>query len=272
MMELGESMKPPKDGKVIFAFTVAEEGNLTAGRFERGSQYAVEKYTADACIVLEPTMYSRKPSVSVGCRGRTVVDIDIIGKSTHSSRPYRGLNPIDEAQKLMNTFNKEKLRSARYFKFELNETLSVVRVHADAKATNIIPDNCEMTVDYRTLSGRKDGVQRINQMVKEAKIEAKVKPIFSSPGYILDRNYPIVKLAEGSIKNFFYKQPKLTVALGRADAEYFFRKGTPTIICGPGENMQCHKPNEHLWVPDLVKMTKAIEQMCKRFLKQKKRD
>ena len=265
MMEIVKSISNI-DGKLILAFTVCEESVLKGTRLTKGSMYAAEKYKADGCIVLEPTMYNGVPKVSAGCRGRMILELKVLGKSTHSSRPHTGKNAIDESVKLIEHLKEHDLMMGYYFDDSLPETLSIVKIKSASSATNIIPSLCELTVDYRTLPGRTDVVNKIKRSIEHSDVKTEINIPYFSPGYSLDKNLSFVKLVESSVRETFRKKPELMIALGRADSEYFYRHGTPAVIYGPGENLQAHKVNEYATLSGLVKCTKSVVNITEKFL------
>jgi succinyl-diaminopimelate desuccinylase len=265
MMEMARVWNPEK-GKLVLAFTVCEESVLKNERYTKGSMYAAEKYKCDGCIVLEPTMYDGVPKISGGCRGRMILELKVLGKTTHSSRPKTGRNAIMESMKLIKHLQEHDLLTGHYFGEELPETLSIVGIKAGAKATNIIPGECDVVVDYRTLPGRTDVMSRIKKSIAESNVKTEVEIPYFSPGYFLDEKNPILTLLEGEVKQSFKKNPILMVALGRADAEYYARNGTPSVIYGPGENHQCHKPGEYTLITSLVRCTNSVYNFAQKFL------
>jgi acetylornithine deacetylase/succinyl-diaminopimelate desuccinylase-like protein len=265
MMEIAKTAKK-LNGKLILAFTVAEEAVLKGKRLPKGSMYAAEKYAADGCIVLEPTMYDGVPKISAGCRGRMILELTVKGKSTHSSRPHTGKNAIEEAVKLVNHLKEHDLLTGYYFNNKLPETLSIVRIDSNSAATNIIPSECNITVDYRTLPGRTDVKNKIKKSINGTKIKTDIDIPYFSPGYFLDEDSKFVKSFHGNVSRTFDRNVGIMIALGRADSEYFARNGTPAIIFGPGENHQCHKPEEYALIPGMCKSTGAILSFAKTFL------
>ncbi len=267
MMEIARTLDDKKlKGRLVLAFTVAEEAVLEGKRLPKGSMYAAERYSTDGCIVLEPTMYDGVPKISAGCRGRMILEVDVKGRSTHSSRPHTGKNAIDESVKLIDHLKDHDLLKGHYFGKELPETLSIVRIDSSSSATNIIPSQCHLTVDYRTLPGRTDVKSRIKSSIKHSKASAEIRIPYFSPGYFLDEDSKFVKTFQSSVEKAFGKSVGIMIALGRADSEYFYRNGTPAIIFGPGENHQCHKPEEYALVPGMVKSTASVLGFSKKFL------
>jgi len=244
------------DGKIIFAFSTREETTIN-DTHTRGAYTLSKELSADACIVTEPTVGdSGIPWVSAGCRGRAVVEITIHGKSTHSSRPQTGINAIKESLKLVKAFDSNiKLNRKVYFGKALHETFEPVRVHSREVPTNVIPDMCKYIFDYRTLPGRTDAAEVIKGIIGKAGVDADLKVLFSSPGYVLEKDTDLVAITHQRTKEVFGSSPMLRVALGRADAEYFHRSGMDTILFGPGINHQCHRPNEFASIPALEKWT-----------------
>jgi len=268
MMELVKSITG-FDGKLILAFTVSEESVLKGAKYTKGSMYAAERYKADACIVLEPTMYDGIPAISGGCRGRMILELKVRGKSTHSSRPHTGKNAITESVKLIDHLKEHDLMTGHYFGEELPETLSIVGISAGAKATNIIPGECDVVVDYRTLPGRTEVVNKIKKAIEDSGVKTEIGIPYFSPGYFLPEDTPTLKMLEESVRNSFRRKPRLMIALGRADSEYFYRNGTPAIVYGPGENLQCHKPGEYALISGAIKCTKSIGRFIQEYLSKK---
>jgi len=265
MMEIVKSLTK-LDGKLILAFTVSEESVLKGAKYKKGSMYAAERYKADACIVLEPTMYDGLPAISGGCRGRMILNLKVKGRTTHSSRPHTGKNAITESVKLIDHLKEHDLMTGHYFGEELPETLSIVGIQAGAKATNIIPGECDVVVDYRTLPGRTEVVNKIRKAIEHSGVKTDIEIPYFSPGYFLPEDTPSLRALEGQVRDTFKRKPRLMIALGRADSEYFYRNGTPAIIYGPGENLQCHKPGEYALISSAIKCTKSIASFTHGFL------
>jgi len=268
MMETMKSISSPEDGKLVLSFVVSEEATLSKGKYEKGCMYAAEKYpNVDTCIVLEPTMSDAgEPSISIGCRGRTILKARIHGKSTHSSRPETGMNPIDFVYELIKDLKKQRLEKQKFFDDWVHETMSIVQIDSGSSATNIIPSYADITVDYRTMPGRRDAVKTLSRILDEQDVEIDFGFLFSSPGYVLREGNKFVKLAKSCVKDVFGSEPAVGVARGRADAEYFHRNGTATIIFGPGINRQAHKPDEYAIVKPVVKSADAVVDITEKWL------
>lgn len=257
MMEIARKQTAP-DGEIIFSFSTREEVALRDDS-KRGACVLARKLKADACIVTEPTVDdSGIPWISAGCRGRTVVEMTINGKSAHSSRPKTGINAIKESLKLVNAFDSNiNLNEEVYFGKILHETFEPVRVRSPKGPTNVIPDECKYIFDYRTLPGRKDAAEVIQGIIEKTGVDVDLNVLFSSPGYVLDNDPPILAITKQKTKEIFGETPHVQVALGKADAEYFYRSGMDTILYGPGINDQCHKPNEYTSISALEKWIDA---------------
>ena len=143
----------------------------------------------------------------------------------------------------------------------LSETFEPVSVSSTKGPTNIIPDQCKYIFDYRTLPGRCDAEQVIQGIIEKAHVNADLNILFTSPGYVLECEAPIISITKKHAKMQFKKAPPVIIALGKADAEYFYRKGMDTIMFGPGVNHQAHEPNEYCLISSLeawVETTKLI--------------
>jgi len=265
MLELAKSIPTP-EGKIIFTFAVHEESKLADSIYEKGSLLLASKFKAEACIVTEPTIIDGKPTIANGCRGRAVYDISVYGKPGHTSRPELGVNAIDEAVKLVNSMREHiKLNTEIHNGSPLHETLSMVKIDAGSSASNIIPAYCKLVIDYRTLPGKQYARDNIDSVIKQVGANAEISEIFASPGYTNDTTSQMLHLLSREVSSNYGEKPKVSIFLGRADAEYFYRNGAQTYIFGPGIKGQAHTADEYAEIDSMIKGTKALETAVNSF-------
>lgn len=258
MLEIARilSKNKPSKGKVIFLFTSREEGEKDEAR-----KILVGKVKADVGICLDHNIdvENRVAELIVGCKGIGNFEIEVYGKSYHSSEPKEGINAIYRAVKLVNTIQNQKFPS---IKKPLKEeaVASITKINTDGWATRI-PDLCRLTLNYRALpkEKREEADKRIFNLVKKVfKKDFKVVLTTYHEGYLIDLNNPIVKTAKKSARELGFK-PKISIAKGWVDAATFTNQlGIPTICIGPTTKGQAHIENEYEKIENLVYGTEIV--------------
>lgn len=268
MMELAKTIPAP-DGEIVYTFAVHEESKLGDSIYDKGSLMLATKFKSDACIVMEPTFVDAVPTIANGCRGRSLFHIKVYGKPGHTSRPDLGVNAIDEAVKLVNAMRDHiMLNTEMHNGTPLHETLSMVKISAGSSASNIIPAFCEFIIDYRTLPRTQYARDKIAGVIEQVGVNAKIGEIFSSPGYVNEKNFDMLSTLSKEVEKSYDSKPEVKVFLGRADAEYFYRNGAQTYIFGPGTKGQAHQADEYAEVDSMVKGTQAMGNTINSFFEE----
>ena len=231
---------------VIFAGTVDEEGDST-GAFTLLDS-GIE---ADLCLIPEPS----SGTIMMGCRGRTVFQIDVNGTSAHGARPEEGVNAISEASKFIGKLgelpllNHSALPRGSYCVLEISggtRTLSV-------------PDTCRVKLDRHYVIGesKDDILKQLEEMASgfgsHASFEIGFSPERQTP--FLE---PYITEKEGLAKEFLgLVGGKITY--GKSVGDYnAFSKRMPTVVYGPhGENW--HGADEWVSLSSVQKVWKNYE-------------
>ncbi|AAM02794.1 Predicted deacylase [Methanopyrus kandleri AV19] len=212
---------------------------------------------ARAGIVCEPT----DGRVHVGDRGRITLRVTVRGRSAHASTPEMGKNPIEAASRVVEALS--KLRPTEYRLPEIGTVrsdLTVTRIEADGPS-NVIPERCEMTVDYRTVPGEstKEVKRRVERVAKRAVpsgFEVSVGIESASRATVVNVEAPVVKAAVIAARKVGLPG-KLDFKRGHCDIEYLVHEaGLDAVILGPsGGNI--HGPDEWVKVEDVVRCARA---------------
>ena len=220
----------------------------------------------DYAIVGEPTQLR----VIRGCKGCLRIIIRVHGRAAHSSDPTKGRNaivgmaPVLEA--LQAFFNEE---IGQFTRPGFSPSTGSVGMIDGGSAVNIVPDECAVTIDIRTLPGQNTTQthQALEQYVQnkvgqregyELIIE---RPYHDSPSFETDPEHPLVKFAcELQAQN-----EADTVAFG-CDASKLAAAGIPTIILGPGDIAQAHTKDEFISLQDLEAGTEAYTNLSLKLL------
>ncbi len=237
---------------IHYAFTYDEEvGCLGAKKLiEVLRQMPVKP---KACIVGEPT----EMQVIAQHKGKKSWRVDVRGFECHSSLTHLGANAVEAAAELI-AFIKQLARNKRdHGPFDAEFAPPYTSLHTGVvnggTALNIVPKDCSFLWEIRYLP--QDDVDALfAEVVAYArnKLEPELKAIDPTcgftftqisefPGLATDDRAGVVELA----KTLTGANAVKKVAFG-TEAGLFSESGIPTIVCGPGNIEQAHKPNEFI--------------------------
>ena len=218
----------------------------------------------DYCIVGEPTLMQ----VVSAHKGISVYRCRVHGKSAHSSLTPQGVNAISYASRLINYVDdlaqqlSERDDCDALFDIPFS-TLSVGTI-TGGTATNIVPNLCEFTFDYRNLPHmtHADILTPIETQI--ARLEAQMQAVDPNTGIELlrEENVPAMTDSDSAalqaLVTGLVAEKEVTKVAYATEGGQFTQAGIPTIICGPGSIEQAHKADEFV----------ALEQLsqCDEFL------
>src|SRR5262249_43586097 len=136
----------------VFAGLVDEENSQT------GSRTLADSIKANFAIIGEPTCLR----VVTAHKGSLWLRLQTRGKSAHGSRPELGDNAIHTMAKVVDFLQTDYAARLRKRSHPLlgHATASVGTIRGGTQ-TNIVPDQCEISIDRRTLPGETEtGVTR----------------------------------------------------------------------------------------------------------------
>ncbi len=242
---------------VHFAFTYDEETGcfgvheLIKDLQEAGIQPA-------GCIVGEPTLMT--PIVSH--KGTWRLRCCFRGREAHSAMPTHGVNAVEYAAQLVvfmrdvaGRFMREERRDDAFpVPFSTIQTTTIT----GGTAQNIVPNQCELTVDLRTMPGtsfdalhaeiRAFAAQLDAQMKRESpETGCEVEFLAGVPAFVVEDTAPIVSYARRLART----QGAGKVTFG-TEAGIFSQAGIPTVIIGPGSIDDAHRPDEFVSLDQLA--------------------
>ncbi|MFT5589486.1 MAG: acetylornithine deacetylase [Bradyrhizobium sp.] len=216
------------------------------------------------CIVGEPTMM--QPIIAH--KGTHRFRCCITGREAHSSYTTQGVNSIEYAARIIVYIRQMADRlaqlEARDYSFTVPFTTLQTGTIKGGIASNIVPKDCEFNFEARTMPGA--SADRMYQEIQDfaatllpemLRVEPNAVIAFemlaSAPGMSAEESDAIVQLAVGLSRN----KPNGAVSYG-TEAGLFHQAGIPSVICGPGDIEQAHRPNEFV----------ALEQLaqCEQFM------
>jgi acetylornithine deacetylase len=254
LLELAKESQRPGSTEIVFAGLVDEE-NAQAG----SRALAAGGFKADLAIVGEPTSLK----VVTTHKGSLWLRFETRGKSAHGSRPELGRNAVHEMCRVVNLLQTDYAASlqGRAHPFLGQATVSV-GVIAGGTQPNIVPDQCSIVVDRRTLPGEtEERVRReIQKFLRRDGLHAVCADNKLAPCHPLETN-PGLPLVSQFLSQVGQRAPAGVHYF--SDAAILGESGIPSVLFGPGDIAQGHTVDE--WV-DLAEVESAKESLA-RFLR-----
>lgn len=218
---------------VTYFFYEAEEVESDRNGLYLVSQAHPQWLAADFAVLLEPT-YGQ---VEAGCQGTMRAVVRVPGRRAHSARSWRGVNAIHDAAEPLARLRAYRAREVTIDGCTYREGLNAVRVQGGI-AGNVIPDSCEIEVNYRFAPDRDPQAA-----------QAHVREVFD--GYQVD----IVDSVPGALPGLTAEPAREFLAavgaepaakLGWTDVARFAMLGVPALNFGPGDPNLAHSREERV--------------------------
>jgi len=217
-------------GQVVVAAVADEEHAST------GIQQVLPGLRADGAIVTEPT----ELAVATAHKGFAWVEIDVLGKAAHGSRPALGVDAIRKAGPVLLALDRW---DARLREGQRHPLLGPANVHASlisgGNELSTIPDRCTLSLERRTLPGETghDVQREVDDLLHacrqaDPELEAHgrvtlVRDAFQTP---LDASilHTIKQAADGVLGT-----TRVEGMSYWADSAFISAAGIPTVLFGP---------------------------------------
>lgn len=244
---LKENFKEP----LIVLATADEETSMQGAR----TIAEMGRPVARAAVIGEPT--GLQPVKAH--KGIMMDSIRLIGKSGHSSDPVLGVNALDGMHRVISDLMlyRDELRdkySSNLFSVP-QPTLNLGCIHGGDNPNRICGE-CELKFDIRLTPGmnidsvRSDIKTRLKKITESLNLSFEMNTIFKGiPAFFSKENSKLLKTAEALTGH-----NGITVGFG-TEGPFLRDLGMDTIVIGPGNIDQAHKPNEYMSI-DMINPTK----------------
>jgi len=260
-----EFLSMPRSKPLHLAFSYDEEIGC-AGAPLMLAELQERGIRPEGCVVGEPT----NMQVVVAHKGINAFTCRVHGRAAHSSLTPQGCNAIEHAARLICTIrdfaDAYKVNGPYDNLYDVPFSTMTTNQIRGGIAINTIPDLCEFTYEFRNLPGMSpEKIQeQISHYVREhllPKMQAEyadaridIGTIATSPALETAEQEAITALVRALTGD--REQRKVAYA---TEAGLFQHIGIPTIVCGPGDIQNAHKPNEFVAISQL--------QRCEEFLR-----
>jgi acetylornithine deacetylase/succinyl-diaminopimelate desuccinylase-like protein len=237
LCELAKSKGRPVATEVVFAGLIDEENA------QQGSLALVTTgFKADLAIVGEPT----RLKVVTAHKGDVWLRLETHGKAAHGARPELGRNAVLEMAQIvesMETGYAAQLRKRRHPLLG-RPTISVGSI-AGGTQPNIVPAQCVMSADRRTIPGETEATVRreIKLLLRKNNLKATMASVKHAACLPLETN-PRLPLVRQFLRSVGQAKPAGVDFF--CDASVLSRGGIPSVVFGPGDIAQAHTADE--WI------------------------
>ena len=249
----------PAAGDIVFIGTVGEEVD-SAGAVElvrRGIMHDI-----GAVLICEPTGCR----LALGHKGALWLSITTYGKIAHSSMPWTGQNAVEHMLKIIDSLFSVPLLNGDHPLLG-KPTCTITKIKGGTQ-TNVVPDQCELSLDIRSLPGQKHPavIEELEKRIAAVKrrtpeLQIEIKRLNDRCAIWSDVKHPFLQCA-GDCANEVLQNQEFTGVNFYTDASVLATDGNvPVLIFGPGNPEQAHQPDEYV---EIDKYLLSI-QFCKKL-------
>lgn len=256
LIELSAQPDRPRRTQILFAGLIDEE------TCQRGARAFVKSgVRADFGIVGEPT----RLRVVTAHKGDVWARIQTRGKAAHGACPDKGRNAVRlmaRAVELLEGEYSAGLRKRRPHPLLGHATINVGVIRGGMQP-NIVPDQCEIEIDRRTLPGETDDAVRREIIAFLAKrgVRATIEDVKGVPEPALETD-PRLPWVRSLLKTAGRKEAEGVHYF--CDAAVLAAGGIPCAVFGPGDIAQAHTAREWISIASLDRGAALL----KRFLQE----
>ena len=249
------------ENTIIFALTADEE---SGGLGARSLLNKTDILKPDFIMFPEPT----NNQISIAEKGALWLRLMTYGKIAHASMPDMGVNAIEKMIKGLNTIDLNQFNTETHDL--LGTFTTAITTFKSGIKINVIPDQCELQMDIRTLPGQ-DQQEIIKAINKKFNQIADADPFFNfqieiinqRPGIESDRNQPFVRKMIEQIREVKQNAECIGVKYFTDGAILVPHFKVPFIICGPGDPGQAHSVDEYVDINELFDSYRIYDHLLK---------
>lgn len=254
-----------KNNQLILGFDSDEQsGNFTGIR-----EILKSGIKADALIL----GYGGIDEISIGARGWLRLRLKTIGKSAHTgSRSKKGINAIHHMAKVVSAFSEMQIVEKSNSLFHFGSSLNVSLIQG-GKAVNIVPDECDASVDIRLIPGqdRENVFNQIRNFTSglEKQIEnlsLEIEPFQYEPPFQTDPNAEIVKSLKKNAERVLKREIPLVASGAGSVGNVVSKLNIPVINCFGVDCDNVHAPNEYIVINSVKSVFEIYYNTAKEFL------
>lgn len=273
-----QDMKGGLAAMIAAARAVAKGGGLASGRLvvaavadeehsSIGAEALVTSWTADAAVVTEPTDLA----VAVGHKGFSWVEVEVLGKAAHGSRPRDGEDAILRMGRVLARL--EALDEALQARTP-HPLVGAGSLHASLIAggheLSSYPDRAVLQMERRTLPGEPETIAleevgRILDALRkdDPSFKATARQMLRRRAYELRADHPLPRMLSAAVAAVG-GTPVIAGASFWTDAAILGHAGIPSVLFGPG-GAGLHSTEEYVHVADVLLCRDALAVLATKY-------
>lgn len=222
-----------------------EEVDAELNALTRLSRTRPELFAGDFAILGEPS----NGQVEGGCNGNLRALIRTTGVRAHSARAWVGENAIHKAAPILSRLAEYRPREVEVEGLVYREGLNAVRITGGV-AGNVIPDACEVEVNYRFAPSR--DAEEATRIVHDVFAGFEIEVIDLAPGARPGLDAPLAQEFLAAVGA--EPRPKY----GWTDVARFSALGVPAVNYGPGDPHFAHHDDERVPLAQIVAVERGL--------------
>lgn len=250
---------------VVFVGTAGEEVDCI------GASLMVDEdvlKNAGAMVIGEPS----NGKVFTAHKGALWLEIKLFGKTAHGSMPGEGINAIVHMSELIERLKRFTFSYEKEHPLLGEPTLTISTIDGGVK-TNVVPDQCKLTLDIRTIPEieHSEIIKEMEAILKDLETEidhfqAELNVINNLPALENEKDDPFVHIALKTNKDLNKVSVEEWGANYYTDASVYSPSlKIPIIIYGPGNEKLAHQPDEYVDLNSYIRSISYYAELAKRF-------
>ena len=230
---------------VTWVFYDHEEVEASLNGLGRIARNRPDLLDASFAVLCEPS----NAQVEGGCNGTIRVEVRARGVKAHSARSWMGKNAVHASAEILNRLNAYEPQSIEVDGLVYRESMNAVLI-SGGMATNVIPDECVVTVNYRFAPSKSgdEAAAHLSELFDGFEVAVTDLSEGARPGLDLPEAAAFVA-ATGSTP-----KPKY----GWTDVARFSALGIPAVNFGPGDPNKAHADDENVPVSQIYACEAAL--------------
>jgi len=195
------------------------------------------------------------------------------GLEAHSSATHIGVNAVMYAAQLVSYLSDlaadQRDNNGHHHRFEPSYTTVHVGTIRGGTALNIIPKECSFVWEYRLIPGEDEGAifKKFSDYADDV-VLPKMKAVSEHAAIVtepLSRVAPLVPEPDSpaeTLAMMLAGTNQTDVVSYGTEGGIFQESGVPTVVCGPGNILQAHRPDEYIEIAQI----NACEQFLRKLI------
>ncbi|WP_053203367.1 succinyl-diaminopimelate desuccinylase [Jiangella muralis] len=229
---------PAPASDVTYVFYDNEEVEAERNGLGRVARQHPDWLAADFAVLMEPS----SAAVEGGCNGTLRVAVQLTGTAAHSARWWMGSNAIHAAGPVLQRLAEYRPATVTVDGLDYREGLNAVGISGGI-AGNVIPDRCEVTVNYRFAPSHTEA--EALDHVRQVFDGYDVRLLDTAPGARPGLDRPVAAAFVAAVGG----EPRAKV--GWTDVARFDALGVPAVNYGPGDPQLAHADDERVHVAEI---------------------